>query len=355
MPDTPSPDAPESSPLLDQINAMFESRSSDLTPSDPDFRTRGHLAAVESEPEVDAPETAPVTPDPALEDSDDDTSDSAASSAAPASDAGDGAGSTVPPPAASTPEVPDAPTSVELPPGFVMVGGNPVSEAQVVQGLGIMQYMAQLTPEQVHAIDAFISTGQFPAPQASTPQSAVPASADEEWIDPRAAAEIAQLRAELSSVRNTSTAAQQAIMAQQRAAQEQEVARARTEFASEWGFDPTDVAVLEQIAAQGQYLGAIARQNPNASLADNVKQAYLLAANMTPTYRDRLDNARVQSRVASEQAQITSISDKRKRAGVAAATSGSVGREAIPQALSPEQKREAAVNDISNMLNGRAS
>lgn len=223
-------------------------------------------------------------------------------------------------------------------PETLTINGQTVTRDALENIVGFQQWLAQ-NPQHLANIDAYVRGEADIAPrQAPTPKTGE--EEDDEFVDPRAAEEIAQLREQVGGL----TAAQQE-QAQQRMLESLETGRQA--FAEKYDLEPDAVEALTQSVAAAQVLPAFAARhpgNPGAAFAEALE--YQLWN--TQSYRDAEFQKLVDQKV-QETLQANAEANKRTaKAGSLSGSSGSVPRSDVPK--TPGDKQKAMVAEIAQAI-----
>ncbi len=344
--DTPTPEVPLVDPEVEgdlnaQVIEVFEQRA--RVKSEPE-------GTPEEEPEV-LPES-PSEPSPAAED------DAPADPPDPAHTSGDGgtpeeiaaAGAGEPVGGEGTPGETAQPPA----PAFTL-NGQDFSPQDLETAIGVAGWFNRLNPAQVQSIDALLS-GQYvltPTTQASAsppPETVAPVDDGEDWLDPRAAQEIARLRTELDGIKSSLTPVVESQQQTQRQQIEAAIGSASTAYATERELTDQDMAKLQAAVSQsGIYPTFYQRTGGDAALA--MRQALDTVFYTTPEFRDREVKAQVDAQL--QQLSQTQRDEQKKQQQLSAlsSTGGTVPRRE-PRPSTPQDKHRAMVDELNRHMNG---
>lgn len=236
-----------------------------------------------------------------------------------------------------------------IPPSFSMdeyaaqIYGRPLTQEETAQLFAWQQQFSQLDNERLTAIDAIVRGEQPPA-------DSTPTLDDDDNTDPyiqqqiqQALAPIQQQLGQVSQFVETE-AQRQARMERERVAAD--IEKGTSSFKDQYGLSDEDMADLEQRVVRSQTFPGLY----NAFQGDG-EQAMTAALEQvlwsTPTYRDRMIEAQVQS--VQDQAQVDAT--RKRKASALSGGGGSVSRDTPPPAT--QQGRQAAMAaELAEHMNG---
>lgn len=244
-----------------------------------------------------------------------------------------------------TPEVvvPPAPTTYEI-------NGQIYDRETVAQYLAITERMAQLPLDQRRAIDEYVATGRWPEPvssPSSTP-SAAPLGADDgdEYLDPRAAADIAQMRTELAELRTQYDRLAASDDRDETTRVTQVVNAAADAFVAARGWSAEDRDRLMAHAAELQ-IGPGLLERHRGDYAAAAQSAMEVAMYALPEYRDREVARQTQAAVDRERTDKAARDVRKDKASaLAGSSSGSVPRDVAPDRPRNRQESIAAMAQV---------
>lgn len=263
-------------------------------------------------------------------------------------------------------------------PAFTFAGVD-YSPHELAESVIARDWIAQLNNGQRQQIDAVLS-GQYrlvsaheaepasPAasatqpPPATSPASSVATapSLDDagEWLDPRAAAEITQLRAQLDSMQQqwqqqfqgTVTPLVQTQADQQLQARVQSIDTATAAFRDAYQLDEDTVKSIGDAVVQAGVLPSLFQRH-NGDIETATRQAFEMMFWTTPTFRDAHLQAKTAADLASLSAQDADTVRKQQQLTALANSGGSVPRR-DPVPSTKEDRHSAMVELIRADMNG---
>lgn len=250
-----------------------------------------------------------------------------------------------------------APTPPEdAPPSLIRIGDVDYTPEQVTKAINIANWANRLNPTQAQFVDDVL-LGRInpyqPQPAAVAPPTA-PAEPEEDYIDPRAAAEIARINAELAQLKQSSFNVQQMEAERARADWMASVDRGVEAYAKRMNLNTQEVQSLSQITADMGIVPALAAKYQGQDQALAIQEAMDIAYWRTPEFRTRSIDAVVQTKVDEQQSELEALRARKQRAGTASgSTGGSAPRvAAVPdvKALSPREREAAIAGDIRKAM-----
>lgn len=237
-------------------------------------------------------------------------------------------------------------------PDAIRLGDREIPAAEVEEALALKAWGDGLDANSVEAIGALLSGDYILVPRAeyeasqsaSTQQSQSnqPADTDDDtddYLDPRAAAEIAALKQQVGSLTQTY---------QQTAADDMrlQINAAKESYAEKMNLNPTELAELESRLVGMRVLPALAQNAPNYQAA--VEQGLDLAYWNTESFREReLDTRLTDTR---EEQKVTQT--RKRKASALSGSGGSVSRSEKQPAATPATRLEQMAADIRTHMSG---
>lgn len=251
----------------------------------------------------------------------------------------------------------------ETPPAALTYNGRDYTSDQIEAALAARDWFDQLTPEQARILDATLSgqyqlipAGQEP-PQSQVPPQGAPAvqpapsppvDTDEDWLDPRAKAEITQLRARLDELQQS---------AQQQAAQhvEEEQRKAIADitmgvekFNAQFGLTESESNRLQDAVWKLNILPSFVQQS-QGDVASATERALEVAYWNDPDLRSRA----VQWQIATDRARATDDAKRTQKASAVSGTSAGSPPRQPSRPGDPDSKRKALIDDVAAAIHGQ--
>jgi superfamily II RNA helicase len=265
-------------------------------------------------------------------------------------------------------------------------GGEPAQSASAFTFAGVTyqpqelqeavmarDWIMGLNPVQRQQIDALLS-GQYvlaPAheassttppsgdavPPATTPSSSTPPDDEGEWLDPKAAQEIARLRSELSQIKEQFTQSLTPVVQ----AQQQDELRQRNEiinasvakFQADTKLDDDTLRQLNDAVVQsGIFPSLVQRHNGDISTA--TRAAFEMMLWSTPQFRDKVIAQQAVATVNDLAQTQRESADKERKMSALSGSGGSVPRREVPAHPQTADGRHAAMlEEIRRDMNGQ--
>lgn len=256
-------------------------------------------------------------------------------------------------PAPAAPVTPVAPASIST---AIQLGGNSYEPAVLERAIGLTTYFDGLPPDAIQAFDAILSGDYILVPrnQAQAPgappavPAPVPGSIDDEWVDPKAAAEIARLNAQIAATnQNVNSLAQQD---NQRRQQEFEsmIDNASATFKTEHNLSDAQLARIQQAVVSAQVIPGLMRTTPGGPSAVYAKALDMIAWQDAEFRATKIEAARQVTTDAERQAH-TERQARKAKAGAVAST-GAPGARTAPATTPKTGDRQSLVQAMADMI-----
>lgn len=277
------------------------------------------------------------------------------------------------------------------------IDGVEMTEADLAHMAQIRNWLSQLSPEQVNSIDNLFSgkyqlqptgypqgppnppqgyppsgytpegypqspqvfngtpQGQPGQPQQGQPQfspGTPQGNPYEDYLDPRAAADIASLRAQLSALQAAQESATREAQQSHYRTVQQAIDTSAQQFATTYSLTPTQLSELNTAVAQSGILPGIASRTPDPATAFTQALEYVMWTN--PTYRQQAIKAQIASEVTSQVTQqLAPAQQQQQRTTKASSLMGAGGgMPKSPAAPANRDNNSAMVAEIASYLNG---
>lgn len=377
MSTTPPPTSPPSAPLIDQ-STLNDSEKALLEAFE--RRGTGSLSVHVDDPSLVSAEDLEETDTPGSDGSD------AATGAPTTVEGPSGAPVSAPStPVVESPVTPadasvegEEPGGIETPapvtPAFTFAGVDYDAE-QLSHAVRLQGWYNRLNNDQLQAIDALLSNQYVlvPAtasvapqtpPQQTQPQATVPVSPSPtvddgagEWLDPRAEAEIAALRNQLTQMQQSFQQNLAPLVQTQANTQLQQniaaIERAESAFRANYTLDDTIFKTIQDSVIQAGILPSLLPQH-NGNVEAATRQAYEMMFWTTPAFREAHLGARASSDLAeAAQADQAEVDRKKKLTALSPSSGGSVPRPSTRTPQTKDDRHAGMVELIRADMNGQ--
>lgn len=243
----------------------------------------------------------------------------------------------------------------------LIFGGQTYESAHVERALGVAAYIDSLPPTAIQAFDAVLS-GDYvlvPRGQASAPGAPAPTPApgtdptanplEEEWTDPRAAAEIARLNTQIANVNQNVQSLAQSENQRQQDALNQAIVDSAATFATTHSLTPAQLQRIQQSAIDMQIIPGLMRTTPGGPGAVFAR-ALEVAAWQDTEFRELKTASQIQQQTDVDRAAHVARQAKKNRAG-SVASAGGAGSKATAVPPKPTgNDRQSQIQAMADMI-----
>lgn len=273
----------------------------------------------------------------------------------PEGEGGDSMGSESPPDPAPTPEPTPEPTLTDL--YEIDYEGHQVklTPDQLREAIRIHDWTVAVPADAWTAFNGILNgtLKVVPAESPASPTSALPPAQtapspdeQEEWVDPRAAEEIAALRAELQQVKESVNPVVQGRIQDERTQIVSSIDSATKAFADEMKLSDQELEAITKTATESGLFPTL-YQRHGGDAAKATTELYSMIYWNDPTYRGRSIQAAASEQIGEQQEQETA--DKKRHLTALSGSGGSVPRRE-PAPATREERMKAATEEIKQAM-----